>query len=76
MTISVLNGKKNYLEQKGWKSKLSPLWWERAITAAYNCGKGNVNKALSWILDVDAYTFSKDYSKEVFRYRKLYQNLQ
>ena len=46
-----------------------------AVTAAYNCGEGNVNKALEANLDVDSYTFAKDYSKEVFRYRGIYQNL-
>ena len=75
MAISVLNGKKDYLEQKGWRNLLSENNWERAITAAYNCGEGNVNKALSKRLDVDSYTYSKDYSKEVFRYRNIYQNL-
>ncbi|HEV8506580.1 MAG TPA: peptidoglycan-binding protein [Chitinophagaceae bacterium] len=75
MAISVLDGKKNFLRQKGWDQRLSPLLWQRAITAAYNCGEGNVNKALSKNLDVDNFTFSKDYSKEVFRYRNVYAAL-
>ena len=75
MAVSVLDGKESYLEQKGWKENLSQTQWERAITAAYNCGEGNVNKALLRKLDVDFYTFAKDYSKEVFRYRGIYQNL-
>ncbi|MDP9230377.1 MAG: peptidoglycan-binding protein [Bacteroidota bacterium] len=75
MAVNVLNGKKNFLKKKGWEEKLSIVMWQRAITAAYNCGEGNVNKALSNNLDVDNFTFSKDYSKEVFRYRKLYSNL-
>jgi hypothetical protein len=75
MAVEVLNGKKIYLQQKGWQAKLSETMWERAVTAAYNCGEGNVNKALSKNLDIDYYTFSKDYSKEVFRYRNIYQNL-
>ena len=75
MAVSVLNGKRIYLEQRGWQAKLSETMWERAITAAYNCGEGNVNKALLRNLDVDAYTYAKDYSKEVFRYRNIYKNL-
>lgn len=75
MAVSVLNGKRDYLKSKGWDKKLQPLMFQRAITAAYNCGEGNVHKALSNGLDVDHYTYSKDYSKEVFRYRGLYAKL-
>ncbi|MEP6927902.1 MAG: peptidoglycan-binding protein, partial [Ginsengibacter sp.] len=75
MTVSVLEGKKNYLQKQGQREKLTETAWEKAITAAYNCGEGNVNKALLRKLDVDSYTFSKDYSKEVFRYRNIYVNL-
>ncbi|HLG40459.1 MAG TPA: peptidoglycan-binding protein [Chitinophagaceae bacterium] len=75
MAVSVLNGKKRFLKQKGWEQKLTPVMWERAITAAYNCGEGNVNKALTNGLDVDRFTFAKDYSKEVFRYRDIYSAL-
>jgi hypothetical protein len=75
MAASVLEGKKKYLQHQGWHEKLSDTSWARAITAAYNCGEGNVNKALARNLDVDTYTFAKDYSKEVFRYRNIYLNL-
>ena len=75
MAVSVLDGKKRFLQQKGWKEKLSPTMWERAITAAYNCGEGNVNKALTNNFDVDRFTFARDYSKEVFRYRNVYSKL-
>ncbi len=75
MAVSVLDAKRNFLQQKGWQAKLDETMWERAITAAYNCGEGNVNKVLARNLDVDSYTFSKDYSKEVFRYRSIYKNL-
>ncbi|MEO8763110.1 MAG: peptidoglycan-binding protein [Ginsengibacter sp.] len=74
MVVSVLDGKKKYLQRQGWQDKLDPYEWERAVTAAYNCGEGNVNKALLRNIDVDSYTFAKDYSKEVFRYRNLYKN--
>ncbi len=36
-----------------------------AAIAAYNCGPGNVRKALKAGLDVDAYTTGKNYSKDV-----------
>lgn len=48
----------------------------RAITAAYNCGQGNVEKALESGKDVDTYTYNHDYSKEVWRFREQYRNLQ
>jgi Putative peptidoglycan binding domain len=73
--ITILDGKAGYLRNLGWQQKLSATLWERAITAAYNCGEGNVNKALQKGLDVDAYTFAKDYSAEVFRYRGIYTAL-
>lgn len=75
MAVTILIGKAKFLKQKGWKAKLQGTMWERAVTAAYNCGEGNVNKALAANLDIDSYTFAKDYSKEVFRYRGIYQNL-
>ncbi len=75
MAVMVLDQKKDFLIQKGWQQKLTAPMFERAITAAYNCGQGNVHKALSNNRDVDYYTFSKDYSKEVFRYSSVYDKL-
>ncbi len=75
MSVKVLDGKMKFLQQKGWKEKLSSIMFERAVTAAYNCGEGGVNKALTKGLDVDAFTYSNDYSREVFRYRGIYSNL-
>ena len=75
MAVTVLNGKMNFLKSKGWDQRLDPDTWHRAITAAYNCGEGNVNKALSAGKDVDTFTFAKDYSKEVFRYKSIYSRL-
>jgi len=37
----------------------------RAGIASYNCGPGNVAKALSNNIDVDSYTTGRDYSKDV-----------
>ena len=67
--ISVLEEKRTYLQ-----GKIPGLEGEalhRAITAAYNCGQGNVFKALSNGKDVDVYTHQHDYSKEVWRYREI-----
>jgi len=67
--ISVLEGKRKYLASK------FPIVEHRAITAAYNCGEGNVYRALRNGKDVDIYTHNKDYSKEVWRYRTIYNSL-
>ena len=75
MAVDVLTNNENSLQQKGWDQKLSPVMFDRAVTASYNCGAGNENRALSKNLDVDNFTFSKDYSKEVFRYRSIYASL-
>ncbi len=48
---------------------------EQAITAAYNCGQGNVIKALRAGKDVDRYTHEKNYSKMVWEYRKLFNQI-
>lgn len=66
--IEVLEEKRRYLVSKGWDKELSPLMFRRAIFAAYNCGQGNVHKALSRGEDVDSRTYGKDYSKEVFEH--------
>ena len=75
MAVTVLNEKRSFLKKKGWEQNLSATTFERAITASYNCGQGNVDKALTKNLDVDTFTFAKDYSKEVFRYRSIYAGL-
>lgn len=75
MAVKVLEEKRRFLESKGWKERLSAVDFERAITAAYNCGQGNVHKALTQGLDVDRYTYNKDYSSEVFRNREIYRKL-
>lgn len=67
--IQVLEGKRKYLAAR------YPIVEYRAITAAYNCGEGNVAKAISKGQDIDIYTHNKDYSKEVGRYRDIYNFL-
>ena len=49
------------------KANLASLGDLRAAVAAYNCGAGNVGKALRRGLDVDAYTTGKDYSADVLK---------
>lgn len=71
--VEVLSDKMRYL--KSHQEKLGEYWYERAITAAYNCGEGNVEKVILAGKDIDSRTFNKDYSKEVFRMRNIYMNL-
>lgn len=67
--ISVLEGKRQYLVSKLGDVPLN------AIVAAYNTGEGNVYRSLKNGWDVDKTTHNKDYSKEVFRYRDIYNSL-
>lgn len=71
--VSVLDEKKAYLLKK--IPTLTGNQLEDAITAAYNCGQGNVFKAIQNNKDLDTYTFNKDYSKEVRRFREIYKTL-
>lgn len=66
--VSVLEEKRKTLEKSGISN-------EDAITASYNCGAGNVIKALKASKDVDSYTHQKNYSKEVRRLREIYKSL-
>ena len=66
--IAVLEEKRDYLDAQGMaEEKLGTNLYNRAITAAYNCGQGRVVKALRAGVDVDRFTYSGDYSKDVFR---------
>ncbi|MCK9541089.1 MAG: peptidoglycan-binding protein [Novosphingobium sp.] len=71
----VLIEKAVYLTQKDWKNILSVELFERAVTAAYNCGQKNVDRALRINKGVDYYTFNKDYSADVFYLRTQYKRL-
>ncbi len=72
--ILVLDEKSRYLWPRVSKV-LSSDTYNRAITAAYNCGQGNVAKAVKAGLPVDHYTHNKDYSKAVWTYRNYYRTL-
>ena len=71
--VDVLTGKMKYLKKH--EEKLGSYWFGRAITAAYNCGEGNVEKVIITGKDIDSRTFNKDYSKEVFRMREVYKSV-
>jgi hypothetical protein len=80
--IAVLEEKREYLSDKFPHVKGEALL--RASVAAYNCGQGNVRKILAGekkdangnvITDIDYYTYNKDYSAEVFRFRDIYNAL-
>lgn len=72
--IDVLEEKRIYLFPRHGKT-LSADTFDRAITAAYNCGQGNVHKALRSGFPVDYYTHGRDYSKMVWVYRNFYRTL-
>jgi hypothetical protein len=72
--ISVLEEKRLYLAPKFPNLQGDSLC--RAITAAYNCGQGNVAKVLRVGQDIDARTYNRDYSAEVWRFRQIFNSLQ
>jgi hypothetical protein len=71
--IDVLEGKRLYLESK--LPKLGGEDLQRAITAAYNCGEGNVTKVLLAGQDVDTRTTGHNYSAEVWQRRSFYKQI-
>lgn len=72
-TIDVLEGKRRYIVARFANLQGDNL--KRYITAAYNCGEGNEAKVISKHIDVDAYTANHDYSKKVFEFAEIYNNL-
>lgn len=76
-SISVLEEKRNYLfNQNRFSVNDFPVETVfRAITAAYNCGQGNVSRALREGKDVDIFTHQHNYSAEVWRLREIYKSL-
>jgi hypothetical protein len=80
--IQVLDDKRTYLKDKFPHLEGDVLL--KAAVAAYNCGEGRVSQVLRGIAttktgkktnDVDRYTHGGDYSKEVFRFREIYNSL-
>lgn len=72
MAISVLEDKRKYIQGH---SKVAGEDLARAITAAYNCGEGNVLKVINAGQDIDARTADRNYSKNVWEFRAIYQTL-
>jgi hypothetical protein len=73
MAIAVLEEKRLYLEPKFPNLQGDSL--HRAITAAYNCGQGNIAKVLNEGKDIDDRTYNHDYSREVWRFREIFNTL-
>lgn len=71
--IQVLEGKRSYLAARF--PQLPPNELERASVAAYNTGEGNVSKSIKLNRDVDYTTHQKNYSKEVYRYKDIFNSL-
>lgn len=73
--IDILESKRKYLMAH--VADLSGEALERATTAAYNCGEGNVTKVLTAepAQDVDSRTTQKNYSEQVFQFREIYRSL-
>jgi len=71
--IDVLESKRIYLVSHF--PNLQGNGLARAITAAYNCGEGNVRQILQAGLDVDHRTYNHDYSAEVWRFREILSSL-
>lgn len=71
--IAVLEDKRAYIHEHF--PQLAGDDLARAITAAYNCGEGNVVKVLTEQHDIDIRTTDKNYSAEVWRFRGIYQSL-
>lgn len=72
----VLFEKTLYLSVRAPKYHLIPADIERASIAAYNCGQGNVIRALDAGYDLDYYTAHQDYSKKVLEYAAIYASLE
>ena len=71
--VDVLKGKKQALAH--YAIGMSPIEADKAVIASYNCGEGNVIKALKNNLDVDYYTANQNYSTQVFEFRDVYKAL-
>lgn len=72
MAVDVLAAKRKYIISH---TQLQGEVLDRANTAAYNGGEGNVIKVIGRGLDIDAYTANHNYSADVWRLRELYKTI-
>lgn len=72
-TIEILEEKRLYIEKHF--QKLGGDQLNRAITASYNCGEGNIVKVLSEGKDIDAFTTDHNYSADVWQKRNFYKQI-
>jgi hypothetical protein len=70
-TIKVLESKRHYIINHF--NDLTHEELEHGITSAYNCGEGNVVKAIQNNQDPDQYTTGHNYAKDVMRLRDLFK---
>ncbi len=68
----VLSRKKSFIQRK---FNLDEQGLIRAAIAAYNCGEGNVQKALLAGEDIDSRTSRQNYSRVVLEYAEAYNQL-
>lgn len=73
MGIAILQGKQTFILNH--KAAFANYDIDQATTAAYNCGEGNVLKAVRANLQVDHYTTEHNYSTEVWQFRELYKTI-
>lgn len=75
-TLRILAAKAHYLARHGTPTRgVRVMPWATTVLAAYNCGEGNVLKALKEHLDVDYYTAHADYSADVLARAAIFQEL-
>lgn len=72
-SLQILEAKKNYILSK--YPGLEPESLKHATLSAYNCGEGNVVKALAKGLDSDSYTTGHNYASAVEEFSENYSNL-
>lgn len=71
--IEILEGKRLWLLEH--VSDFKGYRIDKCITAAYNCGEGNVRAVIEEGHDVDIRTTDKNYSANVWEFRALYKTL-
>lgn len=73
-SLQILEGKKSYILTK--YPGLEGEALKHATLSAYNCGEGNVVKALAKNLDSDSYTTGHNYAGQVEEFSESYSNLE